>query len=157
MQIIVGDHTMMPFLCKVLFLQKSLTEGHGVHSEQNYSVSLYYAMPKYCVISGFSASVSFYRVHRVYRWIILYFWANVWWYLARVLECEYEEIANITETQLKGKMGVTEQYTLLIAISILTALHKMEFTAFNLSKLKFVISSFVHLLNAQLLKCTLLG
>lgn len=56
-----------------------------------------------------------------------------------MLECEYEEIANITETQLKGKMGVTEQYTLLIAISILTALHKMEFTAFNLSKLKFVI------------------
>lgn len=56
-----------------------------------------------------------------------------------MLECEYIEIANITENQLKGKTGVTEQYTPIIVISILTALHEMEFTAFILSKLKFVI------------------
>lgn len=56
-----------------------------------------------------------------------------------MLECEYIEIANITETQLKGKIGVTEQYALLIAISIPIALHGMEFTAFILRKLKFVI------------------
>lgn len=44
------------------------------------------------------------------------------------------EMANITDTHPKGKIGVTEQHTLLIAISILIALHKIEFNAFILSK-----------------------
>lgn len=56
-----------------------------------------------------------------------------------MLEYEYIEIANITETQLKGKIGTTEQYMLLIAFSKLTELYKMEQTPYYLSKLKFIV------------------